>query len=165
MPVIICSACTKSWMDTKYAVCPECGTPAGVNGSDSRAAGPATAQTQPSSSQYPGPANHMPPVGPHSPMTKAHAERIIQLLEERSTRRVDVVSRAVSASNLLEVLATIVLVLGGIGVLIGAITIFTTGLGSGLLFIVIALASTAAYWASLTVASVVAGYVANRSGL
>lgn len=97
-------------------------------------------------------------------MTSAQADRLIRLLEaQQPKRRVDVAKRAASASGILDVFAALVLVLSGLG-LLGAIwTMFTTGFLSGLMTAVIVLAGGALYWASLTVASVIAGYVANKS--
>lgn len=146
-------------MDTKHSRCPHCGTGPGATRAPVPAAtGTTAAPLLGTAAATAGPASET-----AAPMTQAQASRVIELLERRAPRRVDVAGPAALASRVLQTMAVIVLFLGMLGIAGALVSMFTAGFWQGLLIGMGTIAATAAYWAGLTVASVIAGYIANRS--
>ena len=165
MPLIECSSCKQELDTTRYSRCPNCGMDPKAK-APSLLAGPktsATSSTATSTAVSPTTNPTTTKSTDRPPMTAAQADRIIALLESRTRKRVDVAARAEQASGVLTTLAWIAIALGGLGLIGTMATMFSGALWSGLLSAAAVIAFTALNWAVLTVASVVAGYVANRS--
>jgi len=94
---------------------------------------------------------------------RAQAARIIELLERPLTTRVRIASQASQAHGVLAVLTALSLVAGIVLGLVGLVVMASEGFLYGLTFILITAAYAGLSWGLLTTASVVAGYVANRS--
>lgn len=157
MPTVICNQCGKPWMDTKYRQCPTCGASAGRM--DARS-GPALPNRTLSVTPLTGAK-----VDPTEAWVAidANVSKILEQLERRTTVRVDIGKDATRASEALQLLAFIVVGLGVIGGVIQVIAVASLGLLAILTVVAATAIVTTMSWGLLTVASVVAGYVANRS--
>lgn len=168
MARIECKSCGKPWMDTKYQRCPKCGAWPGEEGGPPS---PTAVETSPDQLS-PQAASRSGPSGSATPevatgdlgLLVQRTDRIISLLTAAQGRtRVDVAARAERVSAVLDVLAGIVLVVGGLAAISGVITIFAGELLTGLGILLVAAFATSLNWSLLVGLSVVAGYVANRS--
>jgi hypothetical protein len=98
--------------------------------------------------------------------THAQLARIIALLQQRPDRRgpeSELARKARRASKVLDRLATLVLVAGGVFACFGLLAMGEVGFVYGLVLIAATAVSSALYWGILTTASVVAEHVAERS--
>lgn len=75
----------------------------------------------------------------------------------------DVHKRAVMVSRIFDILAWVVLVAGGVGVLVSLISMFSDFL-AGFLLLLATVVYTALVWAGVSLSTVVAGYIASRTG-
>ena len=75
----------------------------------------------------------------------------------------NIAMRAGLVARVFDTLAWVVLVLGGLAVLGGFVAIFTESLWMGLFIMVGSAVYTALMWASVTLGTIVAGYIASRS--
>lgn len=169
MSTVICTNCSKPWMDFKYSACPHCATKPKSGGEEEASISRSEADVADKLGARPAAESRMP--SPSSTrasngqggLSSEQADRIITLLESRSTRRVDVAQRAEQASNVMSNLALLVLIIGAFGAALSVVAMVKLGFFLGLLYLGVVTVSTALYWGMLTTASVVAGYVANRS--
>lgn len=90
-----------------------------------------------------------------------------------STNAIAIRSKATKVARIFDILATVVLIVGALGVvttsLLGVVGLFSDDGGFGTLLIALASAVgiaiyTALTWAGITLATIVAGYIAERSG-
>ena len=171
MPTIICTNCGKPWMDTKHRACPTCHTPADGARTVEEPAGSAPESTSAHGTDRIAQrvsrvdtSSTAPPASAGAfGMTKDQADRIIDLLERRTKKKVEVTEPAVRASGVLRTLAVVVVIVGVVGLVLSLVAMAQVGFLYGLTVALGVVAYTALTWASLTVASVVSGYVANRS--
>jgi len=70
--------------------------------------------------------------------------------------------RAQFVARIFDILAWAILVIGGIAVLYGVVWLFDTP-AEGLFIVVVALIQTALAWAGVSLAAIVAGYIAHRT--
>ena len=98
------------------------------------------------------------------PMTREQADRLISLIEKQVIRpQIDVRRRAGDVSEVLRWLGNVMGLVGGALAVLQLFSFGFTGLIQGLLNLAVLLMATGTSWGLLTLASVVAAYVANRS--
>lgn len=150
MPTIICHECLKPWMDTKHRVCPFCGAEPLDEGDPRREAAISAAAGGRRDDDG-------------TAITREQAARIITLLEQQTGGRIPVREKATQAHEVLALMASVTLGLGLLVAVVGFFSMFPEHFVSAVITLASSLAGTTIGWGLLTAASVVTGYVANRS--